>query len=163
MSAEAMKLALEALKPVSTFGRVGSRDVDTAKAQEAIKALEEALAKQEQGEPAVYIPTDALRQIMPPLLILRGVSLYGYRGDGLTPLYTTPQQRKPLWIDPNDKTQAKFLPNIGEPVLFCNDGKTYHGKHNGGSFECRGGIAKRYFNTWECRWMHLPAAHGIKE
>jgi len=47
MSKEAMKLALEALKPVSTFGRVGSRDVDTAKAQEAIKALEEALAKQQ--------------------------------------------------------------------------------------------------------------------
>lgn len=54
------------------------------------------LAKQWQGEPAVYIPADALRQIMPPLLILHGVSLYGYHGDGLTPLYTTPPHRKPL-------------------------------------------------------------------
>ena len=42
---EALKLALEALEPVSTFGRVGSRDVDTAKAQQAIAAIKEALAQ----------------------------------------------------------------------------------------------------------------------
>ena len=48
MNTEAMKLALEALEPVSTFGRVGSRDVDTAKAQEAITVLQEELAQQEQ-------------------------------------------------------------------------------------------------------------------
>jgi hypothetical protein len=38
-----VKLALEALEPVSTFGRVGSRDIDTAKAQEAITAIKQAL------------------------------------------------------------------------------------------------------------------------
>ena len=43
MKDEALKLALEALKPVSVFGRVGSRDVDTAKAQEAITAIKQAL------------------------------------------------------------------------------------------------------------------------
>ena len=41
---EALKLALKALEPVSVFGRVGSRDVDTAKAQEAITAIKQALA-----------------------------------------------------------------------------------------------------------------------
>lgn len=43
---EALKLALEALKPVSTYGRVGSRDTDTAKAQQAITAIRKALASQ---------------------------------------------------------------------------------------------------------------------
>ena len=77
----------------------------------------------------------------------------------------SPPQRKPLteWIDPNDKTQERFLPNIGEPILFCHGGKTYYGQHNGGSFQYGYGVTKRHFNTWECRWMHLPAAHNIKE
>lgn len=76
---------------------------------------------------------------------------------------TPSQQRKPLWIDPNEKSQEQFLPHIGEPVLFCHGGKTYYGLHNGGSFQCGYGVTKRYYNTWECRWMHLPDAHGIKE
>jgi hypothetical protein len=90
-------------------------------------------------------------------------------------LYTTPptqctcSQRqcniKPLteWIDPNDKTQERFLPNIGEPVLFCHSGSTYFGKHTGGSFKFGAGVTSRHFNTWECHWMPLPASHGIKE
>lgn len=50
-------------------------------------------------EPDVYIPANALRQLKgTSLLILRGVPLYGYRGDGLTPLYTTPPQRDP-WVE----------------------------------------------------------------
>lgn len=74
------------------------------------------------------------------------------------------RRRKPLteWIDTNDKTQERFLPNIGEPILFCHDGKTYYGRHNGGSFQYGYGVTKRYFNTWECHWMYFPAAHGIK-
>lgn len=77
--------------------------------------------------------------------------------------YRPPQpKREPLWIDPNDKTQAQFLPHIGEPVLFCHGGKTYYGHHNGGSFQYGYGVTKRHYNTWECRWMYLPAAHGIK-
>lgn len=84
---------------------------------------------------------------------------------GHVPVYTTPPRRKPLsdWIDPNDKTQKQYLPNIGEPVLFCHEGKTYYGKHNGGSFQYRGIFQPQYFSTWECRWMPIPAAHGIKE
>jgi hypothetical protein len=72
---------------------------------------------------------------------------------------TQAPQRKQMsdWIDPNDKTQKQYLPNIGEPVLFCHEGKTYYGKHTGGSFQ---GVTKRYFDTWKCRWMQIPAAHG---
>ena len=51
---EALKLALEALELVSTFGRVGSRDVDTAKAQQAITAIKEALAQPEQEPVGMY-------------------------------------------------------------------------------------------------------------
>lgn len=78
-----------------------------------------------------------------------------------TKFYTTPPQRKELtdWIDPNDKTQKQYLPHIGKPVLFCHSGNTYCGHHNGGSFQNK----DEYFNTWECRWMYLPAAHGIKD
>jgi hypothetical protein len=71
------------------------------------------------------------------------------------------QQRNPLWINPNDKTQKKFLPNIGEPILFCHKGNTYYGQHNGGSFQLGYGVTKRYYDTWSCHWMYLPAAHGI--
>lgn len=71
----------------------------------------------------------------------------------------TPAQR--TWVDPNDKAQKQYLPHIGELVLFCHGGNTYTGKHTGGSFQSE--VTNQYFNTWECRWMYLPAAHGIKE
>ena len=64
------------------------------------------------------------------------------------------------WIDPNDKTQKQFLPWIGEPVLFCHDGKTYCGEHTGGSFATGQGITQKLFNTWKCFWMYLPTAKG---
>jgi len=88
MSIEAMKQALEALDTCM---------YPQQKQMQAITSLRQAISEAEKQEPAVYIPADALRQITPPLLILRGVSLYGYLGDGLTPLYTHPQpKRKPL-------------------------------------------------------------------
>ncbi len=35
------------------------------------------------------------------------------------------------WINPNDKTQAKYLPHIGEPCLFApsgeHAGRVYYG------------------------------------
>ena len=76
----------------------------------------------------------------------------------------TPQTvvREPQWIDPNDKTQRQYLPHIGEPVLFCHKGKTYYGKHTGGNFVSGAGFAQKHFNTWQCRWMYPPVAHGIK-
>lgn len=62
------------------------------------------------------------------------------------------------WIDPNDKTQKQFLPHIGEPVLFCCDGVTYHGIHTGGSFKTGQGVTARLFGTWDCMWMYPPTA-----
>ena len=47
---------------------------------------------------------------------------------------------KQQWIDPNDKTQPRYLPHIGEPVLFCHQGKTYYGLHTGGSFKAGHGV-----------------------
>jgi hypothetical protein len=76
-------------------------------------------------------------------------------------MFTTPPAAQRQWVDPNDKTQEQYLPHIGEPVLFCHEGKTYMGKHTGGSFQSE--VTNQYFNTWFCHWMYLPAAHGIKE
>jgi hypothetical protein len=83
---KAMKLALEALENSGT----DMHDIVQYQFEiKAIKALEEALAKQEQGEPVAWIE-------------------HHKGGDNLnweevnhpyakaTPLYTTPQQRKPL-------------------------------------------------------------------
>lgn len=86
-------------------------------------------------------------------------------GAGFEPPFTkSPAVQTLAWINPNDKTQAKFLPNIGEPVWFCYQGETYFGKHTGGSFVTGHGITQRHFPTWECLWVSLPkapAAHGI--
>lgn len=62
------------------------------------------------------------------------------------------------WIDPNDKTQRKYLPHIGEPCLFAHGGRVYYGRHTGGSFQAGQGVTSRYFSTWDCVWMPLPAA-----
>ncbi len=88
-----MKQALEALNEVTGWTWAGPMRV-MDEVEDAITTLRQAIADAEKQEPAVYIPADALRQITPPLLILRGVSLYGYRGDGLTPLYTHPQPKR---------------------------------------------------------------------
>ena len=60
----------------------------------------------------------------------------------------------PAWIDPNDKAQARYLPSIGERVLFSYKGRVYYGAHMGGSFKS----GSHHYNTWACRWMPLPAA-----
>lgn len=60
------------------------------------------------------------------------------------------------WINPNYKTQGQYLPWIDEEVLFTHEGKTYYGKHTGGSFVSGHGFAKKEFVTWECKWMYLP-------
>jgi len=46
------------------------------------------------AEPVAYVPTDALAQIKPPTLLLRGVPLYGYAAEGATAVYTAPQTAK---------------------------------------------------------------------
>jgi hypothetical protein len=98
MSIEAMKLALEALEPVSTFGRVGSRDVDTAKAQQAITAITEALAQPEQ-EPVVWMYQDKSTHEVRFQKHMRDFVDHGATYE--TPLYTTPPQRQ--WVGLTDR------------------------------------------------------------
>ena len=95
-----------------------------------------------------------------------GYPLVEYEGTPYIPpllemLLETVAASQRTWVDPNNKTQKQYLPHIGEPVLFCHGGKTYTGKHTGGSFQSE--VTNQYFNIWECHWMYLPAAHGIKE
>jgi hypothetical protein len=80
----------------------------------------------------------------------------------IRPLYTTPPAAPVQgWMNPNDKTQRKFLPDIGDKVLFCNGGRVYYGHHTGGGFRTGQGVATKYFGTWDCHWMPIPPAHGI--
>lgn len=67
------------------------------------------------------------------------------------------------WIDPNDKTQEKFLPHIGEKILFCCDGVVRYGHHTGGSFQSGYGATANHFPTWDCYWMPLPVAKARGE
>lgn len=121
--------------------------------------------KQEQGEPVAKMTAHRAAYFMERFK--REEKLLGPNEkaavDFVISMLEAQPKREPLWIDPNDKTKAQFLPHIGEPVLFCHGGKTYYGHHNGGSFQYGYGVTKRHYNTWECRWMYLPAAHGIKE
>jgi hypothetical protein len=71
-------------------GKVGGLKVLAENHKEAIKALEEALAKQEQGEPVAWISHNA--------------GLYHFKPDESLdpmPLYTTPQQR--TWVGLTDE------------------------------------------------------------
>jgi hypothetical protein len=112
MSKEAMKLALEALKQSQQILDEYMTECVTARQAniDAIKALEEALAKQEQGsttcdEPVAWIGDD-------------GNLYHDYEkpheeyGPEPTPLYTTPQQRKPL----TDGQADNLIANL-EPLL----------------------------------------------
>ena len=82
---EALKMALEALNDAWGYGTQRLDD----KLTKAIKALEEALAKQEQGEPVTW-----------PIEQQPDGSVTTVDPADMTPeqlqLYTTPQQRKPL-------------------------------------------------------------------
>jgi hypothetical protein len=78
MSKEAMKLALEAVKELH---RTGDTQVfDMYSAEPVIKALEEALAKQEQGEPVAWEQ---------------------FHGHMAGPFYQEPQQR--TWVGLTDE------------------------------------------------------------
>ena len=182
MSKEAMKLALEALEnnrrthyycedtwyscPKHEEGCANESEGDecncgadkaNVEIDGAIIALREALAEQPaQQEPVAWIDMSQ----WPPIRWRDGMlrkDVDQFDGQGL---YTSPPAQR-TWVDPNDKTQKQYLPHIGEPVLFCHKGTTYMGKHTGGSFQVE--VTNQYFNTWECHWMYLPAAHGIKE
>ena len=89
MSKEAMKLALEALRMPCNFWN----KVQFIRVNEAIKALEEAL-KQEHGEPVAYFNPQVKGGFYwaKPTKITAPITV----SVEPMPLYTTPQQRKPL-------------------------------------------------------------------
>jgi hypothetical protein len=100
---EAMKLALEAVKELH---RTGDTQVfDMYYAQPVIKALEEALSKQEQGEPVAYLCENAV-----------GHKYFRWKKPSSTykpiALYTTPQQRTWVGLTPlniEDKYVRNYL------------------------------------------------------
>jgi hypothetical protein len=88
MSIEAMKLALEALEDL---GMKHFESTGEVLHKEVFDVLKEALAKQEQGEPVAWIHPDwpdGYSGFQSPVTT--------YITNGWVPLYTTPQQRKPL-------------------------------------------------------------------
>jgi len=100
MSKEAMKLALEAVKKVLI-----AHPEYTFTIKPVIKTLEEALAKQEQGEPVGYLEIDDIESQREYPHNCRNVNLWYERGEGLSPVYTTPQQR--TWVGLTDEEREQ--------------------------------------------------------
>ncbi len=100
----------------------------------------------------------ALEALLTPLETTSFIQRASKSIDALREALAQPQGEPVAWIDPNDKTQAQYLPHIGEKVLFCHDGVTYYGNHTGGCFRTGMGITSKDFNTWKCHWMYPPAA-----
>jgi hypothetical protein len=86
MSKEAMKLALEALKDNQHLVADNERHAYVMEYNAIIEKREEARAKQEQGEPVAWMQSDEVH------ISLRKDHYH------TIPLYTTPQQRKPLTV-----------------------------------------------------------------
>jgi hypothetical protein len=122
MSIEAMKLALEALKSCSATPHWTAL-------QPTIKSLEEALAKQEQGEPLFWYKPLSNGMYYGPIHnaqigdILRGIEEW-------IPLYTTPPKRKPLTNEECDDLWDVQLIHITDKVSarqFIRDIEAAHG------------------------------------
>jgi hypothetical protein len=100
----AAKLALEAL--TATMSTHGFREHIEEAQDKAIKALEEALAKQEQDEPVAWMHPDwpdGYSGFQSPVTT--------YMTNGWIPLYTTPQQRKPLTHEQRLDLHTAFEPH----------------------------------------------------
>jgi type I restriction-modification system DNA methylase subunit len=108
MSKEAMKLALGVLRPPYC----------DAPLEDVIKALEEALAKQEQGEPVGQLLEDAFG---------RGQVMWFNKPKDESMLYTTPQQRKPLTEDHIDEIASFYYPRFQGHQGFARAIESAHG------------------------------------
>jgi hypothetical protein len=125
MSIEAMKLALEALTFADEF--IGMKPYEHVAEEaadghrnllEAIKALEEALAKQEQGEPVAHINQNGV--------IHEAGYPWGIHNT-LEPLYRhQPQQRKPL-TDEQIEQIYRAVDGNEFPIDFCREIEAAHG------------------------------------
>jgi len=109
---------------------------------------------------ALQAAREALKTMPTPLVCDCNQGQVCHVCDPITP----PAHPAPVhgWINPNDKTQRRFLPDIGDKVLFCIGERVYYGHHTGGGFRTGQGVATKYFSTWDCHWMPIPPAHGIK-
>jgi hypothetical protein len=87
----AAKLALEALKQMQAKANFECWNLEIC--DEAIKALEEALAKQEQGEPDYWLGYGLQAHTEKPF-------------NDATPLYATPQQR--TWVGLTDEDEIDW-------------------------------------------------------
>jgi len=90
-------------------------------AEETIKALEEAL-KQEEDEPVAYVHGDDLDNMLGDRLAFIQRDKSGHRA---TPLYTTPQQRKPLTDEQKTKIARMFSDRVANE---CNINAEDHWK-----------------------------------
>jgi len=169
MTKEALTLALEALE------RCGSENYPLER--KAIKALKEALAKQEQGEPVAWVNPDDLYDLEAGE---DGDVPYVVRGNEQPknmpksiPLYTTPQPaQKPLMLEkfsemkallddsnaPQHKTitddELKIIMETTMPVI---DWKARHG------VELNNGERNKWMLEWFIAFARaIEAAHGIK-
>ena len=105
MSKEAMKLALEVLKENHYYMIDAGlpNQLMLNKTLMAYKALEEALAKQKQGEPVAWAHKEGLESISD-----FDASIYANGGfDNAIPLYTTPQQR--TWVGLTDEEKRHLF------------------------------------------------------
>jgi hypothetical protein len=112
MSKEAMKLALKDLKWVDDWLCEKPMPECVARLQKAIKALEEALAKQEQGEPVAWGNLANWCLDSDRVLITDKNAAEKYHRDiyDLTALYTTPQQR--TWVELTDEEVFETFGNF---------------------------------------------------
>jgi hypothetical protein len=103
MSKEAMKLALEAFQRLDLWLKVRYQVGLVGFELDAIKALEEALAKQEQGEPVAWMSEDECT-------VYTSKQVDGCFQHDHIPLYTTPQQR--TWVG---LTDDEIMDSYNEP------------------------------------------------
>jgi len=160
MSKEAMKLALDALKQERENYRLyGDEDGSPEYIHEAIKALEAALAKQEQDEPFGWYDMEHGE--------IRDVEWNRQKPtyEGVwRPLYTTPQQRKPLTDEDKEILEA-----VRRELDEGNGNAPGHGHRVVGIWDEDNGDKAGKPCAWCLTWAKFTklieneAAHGIKE
>ena len=128
MSKEAMKLALAVLKSEDTWGS----SIREAK-EKAIKAIEEALAKQEQGEPLTWLTTQGGAYVCGEYYVVQRVDDKGWNAHkGAEHLLLGASLEDCKSICERDAVESLDKQEQGEPVGFIGD--RYNGKMSGSAY-----------------------------